>query len=40
MTEAEARALYRQGEEAVIAYLQEVSRRLTALEEQLAQGSG
>lgn len=40
LTEAEARALYRAGEEAVVAFLLDISRRLQALEEQASRNSG
>ena len=40
MTEAEARTLYRQGEEAVVSYLLDLSRRVQSIEEQIAKNSG
>lgn len=40
MTESQARALYQMGEEAVVAFLLDISRRLQALEEQAAKTSG
>jgi len=40
MTEAEARALYRQGEEAVVSFLLDLSRRVRGVEEQIAKNSG
>jgi transposase len=40
MTESQARALYQMGEEAVVAFLLHISRRLQALEEQSAKNSG
>jgi transposase len=40
MTESQARALYQMGEEAVVAFLLDISRRLQALEEQNAKNSG
>lgn len=40
MTEAEARALFHQGEEAVVAFLLDVSRRLQSIEEKIAKNSG
>lgn len=40
MTEAEARALFHQGEEAVVSFLVHLSRRLQSIEEQIARNSG
>ena len=39
MTEEQARTLYRQGEDAVVAILQDVFLRVQALEEQVAKNS-